>query len=1218
MHLLDLFGSHPVLKRAVDELRPGARVVVSGAPSASWGALAAFMQRARQSTLLLVAPHTDAAESLLNDLRALYETESADCPDVLIFPVPGISGAEDAGDARAAQERLAVLDALHDKGKSDTFKPCLVVATVAALSHPTLPAAQLRHGYDEIVQGQTLDRASFIEQLASTGFERMEEVEAPSQFAVRGGLIDFFPPAGSPIRLELFGDEVDSLREFDVDTQRSTTKIKAVRLTPPREVYFTPAQGEKIAAYLEGLLQERVQALMVAGDEEAAEDLAAAVAKDTHRLREGVYFSGLDRYRTLLYPAQPTLLEHLPEGALVVWCDPERCRTTSERLLEDDQITRELQVEAGSALPIEGATLVAFGELWKRAEPFTRAEYVIGASEGARDADLHLPPAFAGKLEPFTDFVAQVQRRNGMVVISTLHARRVREILADGKIGNVHLLDALDEPAPSVVLLMNRRLTKGFATADFSGDADLARQMGQLVVLTDAELFGYKQFQPLLGNKRLKGRARKVTQRTGEKSTALTDIADLKNGDFVVHINHGVARYGGVVRQEIAGAVNDYLLLAYEGSDRLYVPVQQLDRIQKYLGNAATPPPLNSLKGDAWQRTKARVKEETVKAAKQLAELYAAREQSEKDAVGGDTPWQREMEAAFPYEETPTQLQAIKDTKGDLETTKPMDRLVCGDVGFGKTEVAVRAAFKVVQDSKQVALLVPTTVLAQQHYQTFAERLAPYPTRVEVLSRFRTPGEQRKIIEDVKMGAVDIIIGTHKLLRDSMEFRDLGLVIVDEEQRFGVMQKERLKELRTEVDILTLSATPIPRTLQMALGGLREISLITDPPAGRLPTKTFVMPHKDEVVRAAIERELERDGQVYYVHNRVSSIMHIAEKLRKLVPHARIGVGHGQMNEDELEQVMLDFMHRKTDVLLSTTIVENGLDLPNANTLIVDRSELLGLSQMYQLRGRVGRSMRQGYAYFFSGSRGRLGQTAEDRFSAIQEYTDLGSGFKIAMRDLEIRGAGDLLGLKQSGSIANVGFEMYVDMLNEAVAKLQRKPIFKREELPEADVPVPAFLPNEYVPQERERLQMYRKMSAITNLDEAKAIQDELRDRFGPLPPPAFNLIRVLKIRVHLLQGKLRGISKSDSEVLIRLKPGDRFRDEDMQAMFTALNGQHDKRVLKNLQLRPMEGIVLDTRTLAPTQMLRIVEQACEALGAIRGARFLAGDFGVKESRVRR
>ncbi|HEX8833307.1 MAG TPA: transcription-repair coupling factor, partial [Abditibacteriaceae bacterium] len=918
-----------------------------------------------------------------------------------------------------------------------------------------------RHGYDEIVVGQTLERDDFIEHLAGTGYERVEVVEAAGQFAARGGIVDFFPPAsGIAIRLELFGDEIDSLRHFDVSTQRSSEKIKVVSLTPPRELYLTKKRGEEVAAKLEKLLRKQKDRLEFDGRDREAEHLQEVVSRDLERMRDAAYFPGLDRYRSLLYPDHPTLFEHLPKNALVFWADPDRARTQIDRLIEEDASAREGAENAGEMLALGDSPFCSFDALFERSHDWAGGELHVTpeAAEKRGDEvnlDVHLPPTFGGKLDTFLDWVRTRQRRDEVLILSTSHSRRVREILADGDIRHVHLLDAVTEVQNSLVLIMPQRLSGGFTFGAFS-------------VLTDAEMFGWQRTQPRQTNR--KSAKKKLTK--ANKATALSDLADLKEGDFVVHINHGIARYAGVVRQEIAGAVNDYLLLEYEGKDRLYVPVGQLDRVQKYLGSAAAPPPLTALRGGAWDRTKKKVREEAAAVAKQLSELYAAREQAKKEPISPDTPWQREMESAFPYEETEGQLQAIKDTKNDLESEKPMDRLVCGDVGFGKTEVAVRAAFKVVQDGKQVAVLVPTTVLAQQHYQTLSERLAPYPTRIEVLSRFRTPGEIRKIVEEVRQGAIDILVGTHRLVQKDVEFRNLGLVIVDEEQRFGVMQKERLKEMRKQVDILTLSATPIPRTMHFALGGLREMSLISDPPAGRLPVRTFVLPYKDEVVRSSIEREIEREGQVYYVHNRISSIHHVAEHIRKLVPHARIGIGHGQMADEELEQVMLDFMHARTDVLLATTIIENGLDLPNVNTLIVDRAEMLGLSQMYQLRGRVGRSPRQGYAYFFSGSRGKLNEVAESRFAAMQEYTDLGAGFRIAMRDLEIRGAGDLLGVRQSGGIASVGFELYTEMLSDAVRTLRHEKVVKREDLPEADLPVPAFLPDDYVPQERDRLDL--------------------------------------------------------------------------------------------------------------------------------------------------
>lgn len=1204
-------SDHPI---ATDEAPPCIRL--TSAPSASWGVLAGALQRQTGRSVLLITPTSETAEHCVNDLCALFD-QQAEGTQVVSFPVPDRTGLADIDASssvanRATQERLAALDALHRP------QPVIVVATVNAVAHPTLPPEELRQGYDEIVVGQTLDRDEFIEHLAQTGYERTAQVEGAGQFAVRGGLVDFYPPAGqTALRLELFGDEVDSLRTFDVESQRSIEKVQQVRLTPPREVYLTVERGRRAADEVQKLLDAQVEGLRFDGRESEAEALLESIGRDIERLRDAAYFGGLDNYRPLLYPQQPTLFEHLPAGALVVWAHPERAQAQIERFIEEDEAIREAVEASGSALHLPASPICPFHDLVTRSQSFATVELhitpeVAPSTNGAQparaetlDAGIHLPPVFGGKLDQLLDWVRGWQRRGGIVVLSTLHSRRVREILADGNVHHVHLLDAVNQVQDSLVLLMPHRLTAGFTIGGSESPLTVpdSSPAHALAILTDAEMFGWQMLQPHM---LVRGRTKKrAAPKAVKDASPLTQLSDLKVGDYVVHINHGIARYAGVVRQEIAGAVNDYLLLQYDGSDRLYVPVQQLDRVQKYLGSHAVPPPLNQLRGNAWERTKKRVSEEAVQVAKQLAELYAAREQAHKDPAPPDTPWQREMESAFPYEETPGQLQAIKDTKADLESDTPMDRLICGDVGYGKTEVAVRAAFKVVQDNKQVAVLVPTTVLAQQHYQTFSERLAPYPTRVEVLSRFRTPGEQRQIAEDVRLGAVDILIGTHRLLQSDVKFRDLGLVIVDEEQRFGVMQKERLKEMRREVDILTLSATPIPRTLHMALGGLREISLIADPPQGRLAVRTFVMPYKEEVVRQALERELEREGQVYYVHNRISSIQHIAERLRQLVPHARIGIGHGQMADEELEQVMLDFMHGRTDILLSTTIIENGLDLPNVNTLIVDRAELLGLSQMYQLRGRVGRSARQGYAYFFSGSRGKIGEAAESRFAAVEEFTDLGAGFKIAMRDLEIRGAGDLLGVKQSGSIAAVGFEMYTDMLSEAVRRLRHQPIERREDLPEADLPIPAYLPDDYVPEERDRLSLYRKMANMTSLEEARSLQDELRDRFGPLPTPAFNLVRVLRIRVHLLHARVRGISKTESEVLVRLKPGDRFHDEDTSAVYAKLREAFDKRMLQNLMLRPMEGIALDTRVISPPQLLRMVEAICETLATVRGARLL-------------
>ena len=1177
MQFLDLLESNAQLQKLTfaAQAKPQSQPIkAEGAPPASWAPLVAQLARTSDKTVVLVCPTAESGENALRDLSAI---SSDDEKEALYFPAPDRAVLDDTDDRNATQERLAVLDAIHRE------KP-LIVTTALAVAHPTLPVKQLVQGYDELNVGQTLTRDDFIAHLSEAGYERVEEVEESGQFAVRGGIVDFYPPAGgTPMRLELWGDEIDELRAFDVETQRSTEKLKSIRLTPPRELYLSAAKGREIAAQLLVALDEEIERLKAFPEDIRA--LKRRFDREIELLDSGSYFPGVERYRGLIETQHSTLFDHLPADALVIWAEPERAFSQVSRLAEENTALHQDDI-------LEVPPSVASWEQLQNASArFTRFEARAGSDDEATvSLEIGAPPAFNGQIVPLCDWIKDRQHEGKITVCATSHARRVREILADQKINHVHLIDEVNKTENGQILVMPQRLTNGFS-------------WGNLCVLCDSEMFGWQTFQPRATNR---GRRKKKggDGKFGSQTSPLSKIADLRPGDYVVHVNHGIAQYGGVVQREIGGAVNEYLALEYDGQDRLYVPVGQLDRVQKYLGSDASVPSLTPLKGGAWEKAKTKAREEAMQAAQDLAVLYARREKAEKAPLGPDTMWQREMESAFPFEETPSQLQAIKDTKSDMETAKPMDRLVCGDVGFGKTEIAVRAAFKAVQEGKQVAVLVPTTVLAQQHFQTFSERMNAYPTRIEVVSRFKTATEIKRTLENLKSGGVDIVIGTHRLIQKDVEFKDLGLVIVDEEQRFGVMQKERLKELRAEVDILTMSATPIPRTLQMALGGLRGISLITDPPRGRLPIRTYVMPQKDAVVRAAIERELEREGQIYYIHNRVDSINHVAEQLQKLVPHARIGMGHGQMGDEALEQVMLDFMGHRTDILLATTIIENGIDLPNANTIICDNADRLGLSQMYQLRGRVGRSPRQAYAYFLHSNRGKLAKDAEERLAALQENTDLGAGFRIAMRDLEIRGAGDVLGLKQSGSIAAVGMDLYSQFLAEAVAKTrgQKTRVVRVEELPEVDLPIPAYLPEDYVADAVERLGLYREMTMVRELEDVESIREELRDRFGALPAPAFNLIRVLKVRVWMLKAYLRSITKSPEEVLIKLKPGDTFEDMDLKYAYQVL-GEKDKRALQTLALRKLEGLAINTRAMNDAQLLRTIEVTVEALASVRGKR---------------
>jgi len=1193
MNLLELFEQYPWYEPSPAS---DSEVGIYGVPPAAWAPLAGSILYKKKKASLVIAPNTEHAERVLHDLEVLFDSQE-NPPEVLLWPVPDVLGSSGETDSRTTQERLAVLDAL----RRPTPNGLVVVTSANALAQTTLPPKELHQGCGELKVGDEIDRDGFIEQLVESGYERVEEVESPGQVAVRGGIIDFYPPAsGTALRLELFDVEIDSLRIFDPATQRSYQDVTQFRLTPPREEHLTPARGQEIAAQVRDLLKAQMAELVKAGSILEAQSLEKSVEADLALLEAGSYFPALRRYRSLLYPEKATLLEHLPADANVIWANPDRAALQNQRLQDEQTQAKEAQFKNGTALRLPSA-LCTFEQLRNRAKEFHQFDFHLQPPPGDEKStfEMHTPPVLGGQLNNLVDWVRQWQKKGGVLVLSTAHARRVKEILADGDIRQVESLDAVQRLESGSILILGERLSSGFV-------AELQNpQYPPLALLTDAELFGWQNIQQKLGHEH---RGKKPKTKFTKSSKALGGLGDLQVGDFVVHIQHGIARYGGVVRQEVDGSQNDYLLLEYSGSDRLYISVDQLYRVQKYLGAGGAEPSLNSLHNDAWERTRKRVKEDTIRIAKQLAELYGAREQASKEPVIPDTPWQRELETAFPYEETTSQLQAIKDTKNDMESTRPMDRLVCGDVGFGKTEVAVRATFKAVQSGLQVAVLVPTTVLAQQHFQTFAERMAPYPVRVESVSRFRSAAEQRHVLEEVKTGAVDIVIGTHRLLQKDVEFHNLGLVVVDEEQRFGVMQKEKLKELRAEVDLLTLSATPIPRTMHQAMGGLREISLITDAPSGRLPVRTYVMPFKDEAVRDAIERELEREGQIYYVHNRIGSIYHVAQQLQELVPQLRISIGHGQMADGELEQVMLDFMHHRTDVLLATTIIENGLDLPNVNTLIVDRAERLGLSQMYQLRGRVGRSSRQAYAYFLRGTQSKIKAAAEERFSALQENTDLGSGFKIAMRDLEIRGAGDLLGTKQSGNIEAVGFELYTQMLAEAVENLKsghRRSRRKQDQLPTVDIPLSAYLPEDYIPSEADRLEMYQKLSNLTSADDIGAVRGELRDRFGLLPMPVNQLLRVCTIRLHLQHAVLRGITHHGGEVIIRPKTGDHFTDADMSAAYVKLNKAADQRTLVNITFRPKEGLVFNANALNESTLLRLVDIACAALAEVRGERLL-------------
>jgi transcription-repair coupling factor (superfamily II helicase) len=939
-----------------------------------------------------------------------------------------------------------------------------------------------------------------VGRLVDLAYARVDLVTKRGEFAVRGGILDVFSPVGEhPVRMEFLGDEIEEVRAFSVADQRTLQPVSALFAPPCRELLLTPDIREKAAK----LSSDHPQ-----------------LAEILEKLAEGIPVEGMESLAPALLAGdgpgdagRMELLQHcLPPGAYVVLCDPERIRTRAHDLVRTSAEFLDASWAAaavGGQAPIDlgaasfrtladlRATATDLGQRWWSVSPFAAGETAEGVTINAQPAQ-----RYHGETERV---VADVRRLTGegwrVVLVFEGHgpARRAEEVLRDAGVG-VALTDELPAaPARGVVTVTLGRLDSGFLDP-----------AAKLAVLTGSDISGGR------------GTTTRDMRRMPSRRRNQIDPLELRAGDFVVHEQHGIGRYIEMVRRTVNGADREYLVIEYAPSkrnqpgDRLYVPTDSLDQLSRYVGGESPTP--HKLGGSDWQKSKSRARKAVREIASQLIQLYAARQNAKGHAFGPDTPWQRELEDAFPYTETPDQLAAIEEVKRDMCQPVPMDRLICGDVGYGKTEIAVRAAFKAVTDGKQVAVLVPTTLLAQQHHATFAERMSQFPVQLRQLSRFTTPKETKQTLEEIAKGTVDIVIGTHRLLQQTTRFRKLGLVVVDEEQRFGVEHKEYLKTLRASVDVLTMSATPIPRTLEMAITGIREMSTIATPPEERHPVLTYVGAQDDKQIAAAIHRELLRDGQVFYLHNRVESIDRAARRLRELVPEARVAVAHGQMGEDALEKIMVGFWEKEFDVLVCTTIIESGLDIPNANTLIVERADLLGLSQLHQIRGRVGRGRERAYAYFLYPPAKPLTEHAHERLATIAQHTELGAGMYVAMKDLEIRGAGNLLGGEQSGHIEGVGFDLYVRMVGEAVQAFKGDQGGEAEEEAQdvkVDLPIDAHLPLEYIGVERLRLEMYRKLASARESSELDEIVAELRDRYGQLPDQVANLVAVARFRLH-------------------------------------------------------------------------------------------------------
>ena len=973
--------------------------------------------------------------------------------------------------------------------------------------------------------------------LIELGYSREALAEAPGQFSLRGGILDVFPAgAGSPVRAEFFGDEIETLRLYDPQNQRSVIAVPQVTIRPGKELLIGPERGAAAAAAVRsGAALDGLRG-----------DVRADWEDELERLAAGSSFPGVELFGAYLNPARPSLFDHLPEGSVVIDLEPGRQLAEAHDLEQETLMLSEAESGDGELprgfvppmVPV-GAMTEALNEPvqgWWRFEgsaglPEQGSEF-LALELGWTDAEplVGRPQALAGLVSagPQT-----------LIVLATEQTERLRALVAEFKLRNVEL------PAVDLDLDLDLKAGPGLFHAELDIPVGFRSESLGFAVYSDAELFG-----------RVRRSTGRQVRRTGGRGEARVSL-EFQPGELVVHVDHGVARFRGMQLIESEGTNREYLELEYAEGDKLFVPVESLDRIQKYLGGGDGTPILARLGTDAWERARGKARKNVQDVAEELLKLYSQREAKPGFAFAPDTPWQDELEASFPFEETPDQLVAMGEIKADMEAERPMDRLLCGDVGFGKTELALRAAFKAVMSGRQVALLAPTTVLAQQHFQVFSARLAPYPVTVEVLSRFRTEDEQTRTLAGAKAGAVDVVIGTHRLLQKDVKFKRLGLLIVDEEQRFGVMQKERLKKLRANVDVLSLSATPIPRTLHMAVTGIRDMSVVQTPPEDRQPIKTYVTADEDNLVKEVIERELDRGGQIYYVHNRVKSIDKAAQRVSKLVPHARVAVGHGQMDEEQLAHVMVDFAAGTYDILVCTTIIESGLDIPNANTMVVERADRFGLSQLYQLRGRVGRAGKRAYAYFLYDPKRSLTEAADKRLDVISGLHELGQGFKIALRDLEIRGAGNLLGTEQHGAIAAVGFEMYLQMLQGAVAKLRSGEeeqvlgdVLSTAEI-NLDLPLDHFIPRSYIRDERLRLGAYRQLAAADDEADLDNIFRSLRDRYGPPPAQLDNLAFSLRVKLRAQLLGLKAVATDGQDTVLRVDPNRYLDVEELGRRFT-------------------------------------------------------------------
>ena len=1122
--------------------------------------LGRIYRRSRLPMVVLTADEKEA-ERLVQDLAFFFSDLEA---EPILFPPYTISPYNSmAYHNETAWRRLGILYRLLD-----SRPPQLLVTTISAAMQQMIPKAELIDFAELIMAGEELERESLIRKLLAGGYNRAMLVEEPGDFAVRGGIIDIYAPLyQDPLRLEFFGDQLESLRRFSAASQRTIGSVQEAVILPAREAVVRPENLEKILARI------RLRAAEI--------DLPLTrVRRLVRKLKEEGGFDGIEALTPLIYDDLDNLFDYADSRSFWIVLEPARVRQAGElfldrtlslyrQALEDrrlcvapeklfltwEQVKERLAARPHLVcrkLPVSGASFSELGASLVCRQNVTGNEALAASMKAA-----------ARKPEPFSPLIEQVQanRQDG---ISTLIACRrsgqvdhLRQVLTSHGI-EVSVIETCDQllAAKGRVYLGKLDLQAGFCWPEQG-----------LAVITADEIFGVRY-----------SRVRRARRRARE---ALLTVEDLRTGELVVHDEHGIGRYQGLVKLALNGAVNDYLLIVYQDEDKLYVPVDRMELVQKYMGVEGIAPVLDKMGGKSWQKVKSRVRRSTEKIAGELLKLYAARKVRQGYAFGANDSYFKEFEAGFAYEETEDQRRAIEDVLNDMRRPEPMDRLVCGDVGYGKTEVALRAAFLAVSEAKQVAVLVPTTVLAEQHWATFRKRFERYPVRIECLSRFRSRSEQKAITEGLADGTVDIVIGTHRLLQKDVTFKDLGLLVLDEEQRFGVKHKERIKQLRSTVDVLTLTATPIPRTLHLSLIGVRDISVISTPPELRQPIVTYIAEFDPVLVAEAVRRELRRGGQIFFVHNIVNSIEKMAAKLKQIVPEVRLAVAHGQMGEERLEQVMLKFVNRQIDMLVCTTIIESGLDVPSANTILINRADRFGLSQMYQLRGRVGRSDEQAYAYLFIPEESNLTRDARKRLKVLMEHSDLGAGFQIAMSDLKIRGGGTILGSSQSGHIAAVGYDMFLKLMESSIAQLKGQPHLEPLE-PEVNLPLATLISADYIPDIDQRLSVYRKLARLDDVREVAAAKREMIDRFGPMPEDARNMLLKIMLKILARRAGCKRLDLNSGMLVCHFSP------------------QHQKRPQALVDLVQQDR---DRFSLAPNGLLKVRLKGTNILGQLSQAK---------------